>query len=61
LGRVTAHTTLAAPWAADLDPLLRAPSLDVQPGQTALTRMPSRYSSPASSLVSAFRAALETL
>src|ERR1700744_4611328 len=65
LGRVTAHTTLAAPWATDR-PLPRPapprpPSPLVQPGQTAFTRTPSLNSSPASILVSAFSAALETL
>jgi hypothetical protein len=40
-GRVTAQTTLAAPCAADRPPLL-VPSVFTGPGQTALTRMPSR-------------------
>jgi hypothetical protein len=61
-GKVAAHTTLVAPWANVRE---RSPgrlsSFGIQPGQTALTRMPSLYSSPASSLVSALSAALETL
>ncbi len=58
LGIVTAQMTLAAAWARDR-PSGWA-SLAGQPGHTALTRMPSRASSPASSRVSAFRPALET-
>jgi hypothetical protein len=41
-GMVTAHTTLAAPWAAVRPPPPLVPSCVVQPGHTALTRMPSR-------------------
>src|SRR5690242_7095136 len=56
---VTAQITLAAAWVID------RPSgwfsLAGQPGQTALTRMPSRASSAASSRVSALSAALDTL
>ena len=49
-GKVTAHTTLAAPWATCGPPAARAAVRSAsEPGQTALTRMPSRYSSPASS------------
>src|SRR5438105_2991590 len=56
---VTAQMTLAAAW------VIERPSgwfsLAGQPGQTALTRMPSRASSAASSRVSALSAALDTL
>ena len=56
---VTAQITLAAAW------VIERPSgwfsLAGQPGQTALTRMPSRASSAASSRVSALSAALDTL
>ena len=58
-GRVTAHTTLAAPSATGRPP--PPMSVAVQPGRTASTRMRSRRSSPASRRVSAFSAALETL
>src|SRR5256885_9686850 len=59
LGMVTAQMTLAAAW------VIERPSgwlsLAGQPGQTALTRMPSRASSAASSRVSALSAAFDTL
>ena len=49
-GKVTAHTTLAAPWASGRSAACPGRRRSAyQPGQTALTRMPSRYSSPASS------------
>ncbi len=57
LGIVTAQMTLAAAWASDRP--WGWVSLAGQPGQTALTKIPSRASSPASSRVSAFRPALE--
>ena len=39
LGKVAAHTTLAAPWANVRErPPGRLPSFGIQPGQTALTR-----------------------
>src|ERR1700745_4532055 len=56
---VTAQMTLAAAW------VIERPSgwssLAGQPGQTALTRMPSRASSAASRRLSALSAALDTL
>ena len=58
LGMVTAQMTLAAAWASERPSGLR--SLAGQPGQTALTRMPSLASSAASSRVRALSPALET-
>ncbi len=58
-GMVTAQITLAAAWTSERPPGYF--SLAGQPGQTALTRMPSRASSAASRRVSAFSPALETL
>src|SRR5271165_3665681 len=58
LGMVTAQMTLAAAWARERPSGLR--SLAGQPGQTALTRMPSLASSPASSRVRALSPAFDT-
>src|SRR5262249_25071883 len=54
-----AQTTPAAPSATGRPPCPM--SVSVQPGQTALTRMPSRRNSAARIRVIAFSAALETL
>ena len=58
LGMVTAQMTLAAAWPSERPSGWL--SLAGQPGQTALTRMPSLASSAASMRVSALRLALET-